>query len=92
MCARAYVRVCVCVGTAKAEREGEDVPFWGLYGDIAGGQDTNIALNVESMLEEDEQAQSLKSQCLMAFLYIVVHILQPDFFFPQLVGGVSKGG
>jgi hypothetical protein len=38
------------------EREGEDVPFWGLYGDVAGGQDTNIPLNVDSGLEEDEQA------------------------------------
>ena len=58
------MRVCVCVGTAKAEREGEDVPFWGLYGDIAGGQDTNIALNVESMLEEDEQAQILPTNAI----------------------------
>ena len=64
MCARAYVRMCVCVGTAKAEREREDVPFWGLYGDIAGGQDTNIALNVESMLEEDEQAQILPTNAI----------------------------
>ena len=47
---------------AKAEREGDEVPFWGLYGDVAGGQDTKISLNVDGTFEESGKEEDLERE------------------------------